>query len=61
MISFNLFNVDLFNFLQFIFKSFKKILAKYDITVKDLIITECKLIHVSLIISMFLLLLEHYI
>ncbi len=55
------FSIDLFNLLLFIFKFFKKLITKYEITIKELIITEYKLVHISFVISMFLLLLEHYI
>lgn len=58
MISFNLITVDLFNLFTFIYKFLKKLMAKYEITFKDLAITECKLIHVSVIIFIFLRLLK---
>lgn len=54
------FNIDLFNLFQFIFNFLKKLLSKYKITVKELIITEFKLLHASFVISMFLVTLEHY-
>jgi len=54
------FSIDLFNLLLFIFKFLKKLITKYEITIKELIITEYKLVHISFVISMFLITLEHY-